>query len=140
MHGAEATSTRDQVICWARALYANAVDRKDAAGFAAVFTPDATLRFGNAPPLAGREAIREAIAHFFTAFESLEHRSTGEWLDGDTLALEAEVTYVRHDRKVVSVVAVTIFHLTDAGSWSAGAPTADACRIYVDLAPLFAPA
>lgn len=140
MHGADVASTREAVIRWARDLYANAVDHKDAGGFAAALTPHASLRFGNAAPVVGREAIREAIAHFFTTFAALRHESTGEWLDGDTLVLEAVVTYTRHDRKVVSVRAVTIFHLVDAPEPGRGAAAADECRIYVDLTPLYAPA
>lgn len=133
---ASQTLTRDEVAAWARDLYANAVDRKDAAGFAAVFTPDAWLRFGNNPRLEGPETIREAIAGFFQAMVSLSHESKGTFLDGDTLFLEAVVTYTRHDGNKVSVPAMTVFHL--AGKHQ-GRIMADNCRIYVDLAPLFAP-
>jgi ketosteroid isomerase-like protein len=129
--------TPEDIFAWARDLYAESVDHKDAAGFAAAFTPDAWLRFGNADTLVGREAIREAIAHFFTAFAELRHQSRGAFLDGDTLVLEAVVTYTRHDERQVTIPAVTIFRL--AGTNAAGRPVADQCRIYVDLAPLFAP-
>ena len=128
---------REAVMRWARALYANSVDRKDAAGFAAAFTPDAWLRFGNWEPIAGRDAIRGAIAQFFTGMIDLRHESKGEFLDGDTLILEAFVTYTRHDRKQVTVPAVTIFRL--AGADGDGRVLADQCRIFVDLAPLYAP-
>ena len=83
-------------------------------------------------------AIREAIAQFFTAFVSLRHESKGAWLQDDTLILEAEVTYTRHDGKLVTVPAVTIFRLASVGG-EQSEPRADQCRIYVDLAPLFAP-
>lgn len=133
--------TRAMVEQWAHDLYANSVDQKDANGYAAAFTPDAWLRFGNNPPLAGREAIRDGIAQFFTAFVSLRHEATGLFLDGDTLTLEAFVTYTRYDGQLVTVPAVTIYH------FAAPSPTAngdrqllaDQCRIFVDLAPLFAP-
>ncbi|HYC52425.1 MAG TPA: nuclear transport factor 2 family protein [Gemmatimonadaceae bacterium] len=128
--------TRDEVATWARDLYASAVDRKDAAGFAAVFTPDAWLRFGNNPPLEGPAAIREAIAGFFQAFVSLSHEEKGTFLDGQTLFLEAVVTYTRHDGNTVSVPAMTVFHLVGKRD---GRLMADNCRIFVDLAPLFAP-
>ena len=132
---------QEEVLAWARDLYARAVDQKDAAGFAAAFTPDAWLRFGNAPPLTGREAIETAIAQFFTAFIALRHESKGEFLVGNTLVLEAVVTYTRHDLKQVSIPAVTIFRLagTTDGNGDGRRPVADQCRIYVDLAPLFAP-
>ena len=55
----------------------------------------------------------------------------------ETLVLEAEVTYVRHDGRTVTVPACTIFWLSDERS-EEGAPLAKECRIYVDLTPLYA--
>ncbi len=129
----------DAVLRWARDLYADAVDRKDAAGFAAAFTPDGWLRFGNADPVVGRGAIEAAIAGFFGGFAALRHESRGAWLAGDTLVLEADVTYTRHDGRVVTVSAVTIFRIAGARPDDPSRPVADQCRIYVDLAPLYAP-
>jgi len=132
-------AVRDRTIRWARRLYAEGVDRKDAAVFAAVFAPDGSLRFGNAPPIVGRPAIQEAIAAFFGSFQSLQHQSAGAWLDGNTLVLEAVVTYTRHDGGRVSVPATTIFQLSRLAD-PERTPLAEACRIYVDLTPLYAPA
>ncbi len=133
------TPVRKEVIQWARDLYANAVDHKDARGFANAFTPDAWLRFGNSPPTLGREAIEAAIAGFFSAFLSLRHEAQGEYLDGNTLFLEAMVTYTRHDGQMVTVPALTIFRLVEVDGAVALPPLADQCRIFVDLSPLFAP-
>jgi hypothetical protein len=127
---------RAAVARWADTLYSEHVDHKDAAGFAAAFTPNGTLRFGNSETLRGREAINAAITYFFSAFKSLSHHSGRTWLDGDTLILEAVVTYVRHDGATVTVPATTIFHL--ASGTQSGEILADECRIYVDLTPLFA--
>ena len=138
MSTAEAALSRDSVMRWAQDLYSNAVDRKDAAGFAAGFAPDGWVQFGNWPRTTGREAITAAIAQFFAGFQSLTHRSVGSWLDGRTLVLEAEVTYVRHDGNTVTVPACTIFRLAPEPS-PAGQPQASECRIYVDLTPLYAP-
>ena len=137
MPKAAALPSRTTILQWARDLYDNAVDRKDARGFAAAFTEDGWLRFGNNPPLEGREAIEAAIAQFFTAMVALKHTPKGAFIDGETLILEAEVTYTRHDQQKVTVPAVTIYHI--AGTSDAGKPVADECRIYVDLTPLFAP-
>jgi ketosteroid isomerase-like protein len=132
--------TPDAVLRWARDLYAEAVDRRDAGGFAAAFTPDAWLRFGNGEPVVGRPAIEAAIAAFFDGFAALQHAPRGAWLAGDTLILEADVTYTRHDARVVTVSAVTIFRLAGRAPGDRERPVADQCRIYVDLAPLYAPA
>lgn len=130
---------RNAIVDWARELYADGVDRKDAAAFAAVFAPGASLRFGNSPPVVGREPIRTAIAQFFAAFASLRHTPVGTWCDGDTVVLEAVVTYTRHDGGVVSVPATTIFILEQVVGAAQSRPTVGECRIYVDLTPLFAP-
>lgn len=135
---AESELSREKVMRWADDLYANAVDRKDAAGFAGAFAPDGWVQFGNWPRTHGREAITAAIANFFSGFQSLSHRSVGQWLDRGTLVLEAEVTYLRHDGRTVSVPATTIFRLARERSED-GRPQAKECRIYVDLAPLYAP-
>lgn len=134
---ADAALSREAVMRWAEELYSNSVDRKDAAGFARAFAPDGWVQFGNWPRTTGREAITAAIAHFFDGFQSLRHRSVGQWLDRGALVLEAEVTYLRHDGRTVTVPACTIFRLAAEPS-AEGSPQAKECRIYVDLGPLYA--
>ncbi len=118
---------------WARELYIK-VDRKDAAAFAAAFVEDGWLRFGNNEPITGRAAIESAITGFFTVMASLRHEFTRITLHDQLLFLEASVTYVRQDKGVVTVPAMTVFQL--AGDGARG--VAERCNIYVDLAPLFA--
>jgi limonene-1,2-epoxide hydrolase len=120
-----------QAELWARRLYGESVDKKDAAGFAAAFAEEGTLRFGNEAPIIGRAKIEEAITQFFLAMVSLRHDFTRISRDGDTVFLEAFVTYRRHDEKTVTVPAMTVFELNDSFM-------AESCRIYVDLTPLFA--
>ncbi len=127
--------SQEEAEVWARALYRDAVDQKDAAGFAAVFAQDASLRFGNHEPLIGPAQIESAIAQFFQAMVTLRHGFTAISRAGNTVFLEATVTYERHDGATVTVPAMTVFALEKAGpEWGA-----QSCRIYVDLAPLFAP-
>jgi hypothetical protein len=122
------------MIAWSARLYDEAVDQKDADGFAAVFTDDAWMRFGNNDPITGRENIRQAIAGFFTLFQSLKHESTGTtWADG-TLVVEANVTYTLFDGRTVTVPASTIMRIADP---SAATPQVRKCQMYVDLGPLF---
>ncbi len=126
------------VFRWASKLYAQSVDHKDAAGFAAAFVDEGSLRFGNNPPIHGRPAIEAAITEFFLSFLALRHEAKGAFLTKDTLILEAVVTYTRHDREQVTIPAVTIFHLAGAQPNDPQRPLADDCRIYVDLTPLYA--
>jgi ketosteroid isomerase-like protein len=135
MQTMERTWTTEAATEWARRLYDEGVDRKDAAAFAAAFTEDGWLRFGNNEPLVGRANIQTAIAGFFTAMQSLKHQSERTTVAGNLLFLEATVTYLRHDGKTVSVPAMTVFEMAEM----TGTPRARRCNIYVDLAPLFAP-
>ena len=126
--------SRADAVAWATELYANGVDRRDANIFADAFTDNGWCRFANNPPLEGREAIRTAIAQFFTLMAGVSHESLGTFYDAGDLVLEAKVTYTLHAGGTVTVPAVTIFRMTAAG----GKPQAENCRIFVDLAPLFA--
>jgi hypothetical protein len=135
MQTLERSWTLDAATAWARDLYDNGVDQRDAARFAAAFTDDGWLRFGNNEPLIGRASIEAAIAGFFTAMQSLRHTPERTTVAGNLLFLEATVTYLRHDGKEVSVFAMTVFEMAE----TQGTPRAQRCNIYVDLAPLFAP-
>ena len=129
------SSFQAEAESWARALYHNAVDQKDAAGFAAVFAEEGRLRFGNEPPIVGRQKIEEAITQFFLAMVDLHHEFTAISCDKNRWFLEAIVTYTRHDRGIVTVPAMTVFEMAQTN----GQFVVQSCRIYVDLTPLFAP-
>lgn len=129
--------TEQNVVDWAETLYSQGVDKKDAEVFANAFTENGWCRFGNNEPLVGREAIRGGIAQFFKVMAGLSHESSGTWYKDGNLILEARVTYTLHKGGTVTVPAVSIYKMTAGES---GRPMAENCRIYVDLAPLFAAA
>jgi hypothetical protein len=107
------------------------VDKRDAAGFAALFVPDGRFVFGNSEPILGPAAIAEAVDAFFAGVRGLRHQIVNRWeVAADTVA-ELAVEYHRPDGKYVSVPAVTIFTRDDTGLITH-------YRIFVDLAPLFA--
>jgi ketosteroid isomerase-like protein len=98
--------------------------------FVRLLAEDATLVFGNAEPMAGREAITAGLRAFFSTIGGLRHRIVRNWqVDADIIA-ETEVTYRRLDGKDVSVVAVSIWRTRDDGLISD-------YRIFVDLAPVY---
>jgi ketosteroid isomerase-like protein len=105
------------------------VDAGDANGFIELLTPDAQFRFGNAPVIAGHEAIHAAVAAFFAAIASSRHRLLGTWSGAGTGGCEGEVTYTRHDGSVVSVPFANVFELR--------ADKIAAYRIYIDNSSLF---
>lgn len=114
-----------------RRLFA-AVDTKNADAFGVFLAEDARLTFGNAEPLVGREAIVAGIAAFFSTIDGLRHRIVNQWYIGADTIAETEVTYQRLDGKSAAVPAVSIWHTRPDG-------LIDDYRIFVDLAPVYAP-
>jgi ketosteroid isomerase-like protein len=98
--------------------------------FARHLSPEATMRFGNAPPVRGRDAIRDAWASFCETLDGVHHEVVEQWESGDATIVEASVTYTRKDQGVVTVPVATIYR--------AGDELIDDYRIFIDLAPLFA--
>ncbi len=79
------------------------IDRKDADGFAGYLAEDAVFRFGNAEPVAGRDAVREMVAGFFQSIAALSHNVEQSWeVDGHLIA-HGQVTYTRHDGTTLTV-------------------------------------
>jgi ketosteroid isomerase-like protein len=107
-----------------------AIDGRDARAFAGFLAADGEFRFGNAPPVVGRDAVREAVAGFFGAIGGCRHRLLRAWQAEGSVACEGEVTYTRHDGSQVTLPFANVFVLRGAEIAS--------YRIYIDNAPLFA--
>jgi ketosteroid isomerase-like protein len=112
---------------WAR-LFA-AIDARDADAFAAFLADDGEFRFGNAPPVVGRAAIRTAVAGFFAAIGGCRHRLLASWTGPSSAVCEGEVTYTRQDGSTLTVPFVNVFTL--------GGGQIRSYRIFVDNGPLF---
>lgn len=106
------------------------IDAFDPDKFVAHLTPDVVFRFGNAEPVTGRAAVREAVAGFFATIDGLTHHIRNVWEVGDTAIVQIDVEYRRKDGKTVTVPNADI--LTYDGDlvrdW----------RIYIDVAPVYA--
>ena len=109
-----------------------AIDGKDVEGLLAHLTPEATQRFGNQEPLRGHQEIGDANAAFFSSVASLSHEVTGLWEWDDTVVVRIDATYVRLDGRAVTLPAVSIMRESDG-------LIAD-YQVFVDMAPVFAPA
>lgn len=107
------------------------VDRLDPEGVIAFFADDATMVFGNQEPLLGRDAILAGNATFLTAIKGLRHRIQREWTVGDTSIVLTDVTYTRRDDKEVTIPAVSIWRIGEAGLITD-------YRVYFDPSPVFA--
>ncbi len=114
---------------WVNSLFA-AIDRQDAAAFAAFLAEDARFAFGNLPAVAGRDAIREFVAGFFASIRAVSHSVPDAWQSGDALTCCGEVTYTRHDGSTLSVPFANVLLM-------AGDRVRD-YRIYADTSALYA--
>ena len=127
------------VCAWTRSAY-GCVDRLDARGFSAHFAADIAMRFGNAPPVHGRDSAYAAFHQFFARITSLTHLMTREWRvdgtpEGTALLLESEVTYITDSGGTCTVPATSSWRLRVEAD---GVERAHWLQICVDLAPLFA--
>jgi ketosteroid isomerase-like protein len=116
---------------WVRRLFA-AVDAKDTEMFLSFLHDDARFRFGNAPAVTGKDAIRAALAAFFGSIRGLRHEIPYIWFQAETIICEGESTYTRTDGTTVTIPFVTL--------WRMRGERIQDYRIYIDMQPLFAPA
>ena len=98
--------------------------------FAQHLADDVVMRFGNAEPVRGREAVRDAWAGFCEGVDGVSHAVVEQWQEGPATIVEADVTYTRKDASTVTVPVVTIYR--------GGGELIEDYRIFIDLAPLFA--
>jgi len=113
---------------WMDDLFA-AIDGKDAERFASFVTEDGAFLFANSPAVAGRAAIRDAVAGFFASIRSLSHEVHGVTVDGDRIWSRGVVTYVRHDGSSLAVPFCNYFEMRDG--------RVHHYQIYVDASTLY---
>ncbi|MGA2825629.1 MAG: nuclear transport factor 2 family protein [Streptosporangiaceae bacterium] len=106
------------------------IDSFDVERFVAHLTPDVTFRFGNAEPIHGKDAVREAVLGFWSTIDGLTHHLVKVVESGDTMVAKINVEYLRKDGKSVTVPNADILEFDGdlVRDW----------QIYIDLAPVFA--
>ena len=106
------------------------IDAFDPDKFAAHLTPDVTFRFGNADPVTGRAAVREAVAGFFSTIDGLTHHIRNVFESGDTVIAQIDVKYRRQDGKTVTVpnADILVYDGDLVRDW----------QIYIDVTPVYA--
>ena len=114
--------------CDAGGVFA-AIDRKDTTAFVGFLTDDAVFRFGSAPAVRGREAIRAAVDGFFATIAASSHAIHQVLTSGATQLCEGEVTYTRPDGMSVTLPFADVFEYE-------GDRIAQ-YKIYIDIAPLY---
>ena len=118
-------------LLWYEQFY-GAMEAKDIDTVCGMCTQDTRVQFANHEPVAGREAVRAVMLHFWGTIERMHHGFTHVLESDDQAVLEADVTYTRLDGSSVVIKSGTVIRRQDG-------LIADQ-RIYVDLAPLFADA
>lgn len=107
-----------------------AIDAGDSAAFAGFLSDDAEFRFGSAPVVKGRDAIRQAVEQFFTSIDGCSHSVSKIWRDAGSLACEGEVCYRRLDGTEIILPFVDTFEFSGE--------LISSYRIYIDIGPLYA--
>ncbi len=108
------------------------IDRFVPEDFVAHLSEDVVFRFGNADAAVGRNAVRGAVAGFFSSIAGIQHHILDVWeVDQDTTVVRIDVEYRRHDGETVYIPNVDILR------WR-GDHVAD-WQIVIDVAPIYAP-
>lgn len=105
-----------------------AIDAKDADAFVGFLTEDAFFRFGSAPAVTGRDAIRAAVDGFFGTIAGCAHDVQNTLSDCSTLVCEGEVTYRRHNDTEVTLPFTDVFEYDG--------DLISQYKIYIDISPL----
>ncbi len=99
---------------WARRLFER-IDASDTDGWLEFLSSDARFCFGNSPPLAGREAIRDGVNAFLSALGSVKHEIAEVWNLSDAVICRGVVTYTLKDGSTLSIPFANVFKLKDDG-------------------------
>jgi len=106
-----------------------AIDSKNSEAFVGFLTEDAVFRFGSAPAVHGRHAIRAAVDGFFGTIAGCSHQVHNTLGNGSTLVCEGEVTYRRENGTEVTLPFTDVFEYDGK--------LISQYKIYIDISPLY---
>jgi hypothetical protein len=107
------------------------VDSKNIEGFLSYLSDDVEFRFGNAPKLVGKVAIKDGVGAFYSQIQGLEHVMTGVWELDHVTIIEFDSYYTKHTGVTVGVPCCVVLR------FNADRLIND-YRINIDLSPVFA--
>ncbi len=99
---------------WVRALFEH-VDAKDTRGWLEYLSNDARFCFANAPPVAGKSAIRDAVNAFFSTLSAVRHDIAEIWTLPGAVICRGEATYTRPDGSTLTIPFANVFKLDGHG-------------------------
>ena len=127
-----ATATAAGTTAWI-AHYYELCGAKDIDGAMEFWAPEGELRFANAEPVIGREAIRATFKGFVGMWAKETHTLRELWeLPGGVVVFELNVEFRMHDGSEVAVVGAAINRV--------GGERFLEQRTYVDMGPVWAAA
>jgi ketosteroid isomerase-like protein len=91
----------------------DAVDNRDAAGFVAYLTDDATFQWGAREPVSGTDAVQAYVEAFLDMFDGTKHVLFETLESGDTRVCRGEVTYFMKDGREIPTPFCNVFHMED---------------------------
>jgi len=103
----------------------------DSEGFVGFFTDTPMYQFANGEPCLSKREIFDSVEAFFSAVDALYHDIRNVWEDGDTVFVEMDVQYWRHDGTSVTLPCSDIFRFNGN--------KIEELRIYMDANPLMNP-
>ena len=90
-----------------------AIDNFDTEHLVSSLTDDAVFRFGNVPPVMGKDNIRPFLNGFFQSIKGIHHDNIEVWEAENARIMNGRVTYTRHDGSKLSVFFSNTFKLED---------------------------
>ena len=90
-----------------------AIDSKDTETFVSFLSDDAVFRFGNMPPVEGKENIRPFMSGWFQSIKALKHDQIGIWEADGVWFMNGRVTYTRHNDTQLQVWFSNTFKMKD---------------------------
>lgn len=111
----------------------NDADKVDIDALADWFAEDVDLRFGNNPPIVGKQAAIATMQEFYGTISAMRHRRDAMFVDGASGTQMSMVTYTDLAGRDVTVPVASYLRRTADGPL-------DRLWIYIDIAPLFAEA
>jgi ketosteroid isomerase-like protein len=88
-----------------------AIDAFDTETFLSFLSDGAVFRFGNMPPVAGKDNIRPFLEGFFQSIKAIRHDQVEVWEQDDVKLMNGRVTYTRHDGSRLTVYFANTFKM-----------------------------
>ncbi len=88
-----------------------AIDTFDTETLLSFLSDEAVFRFGNMPPVVGKDNIRPFLEGFFQSIKAIKHDQIEVWDQNEVKLMNGRVTYTRHDDSQLTVFFANTFKM-----------------------------